>query len=92
MMNSAYENQRENTVFVEPVKVEDAPLPLFFRVWEAVKRGAFGLKRRIRRSGALKKAVWAMAALMLVAAAPVLLLFLLLNSTAKAGHRTGAAY
>lgn len=91
-MDRTYEKKSNGVVFVEPVKIEDCPMPLHIRAWEAVKMAAFGVRRQIRRSDLLKKAVWAAIALLALAGAPVLLIVMLMSMVGKGCRRTGVAF
>jgi len=91
-MDHTYEKKNEGVVFVEPVCVEDRPLPFRVRAWELVRRAAFGMRRQLKRSAFLRKVAWAVIALMALAAAPALLIAMLLGSGRSSRRTAGAAF
>ena len=76
-MDHTYENEKRSVIYVEPVSVEDRPLPLRWRAWEAAKRGVCAAYAKVRRSGALRTAARLAVMLLTLAVSPVLLLMLL---------------
>ncbi len=86
------EKKQAAVVFVEPVKVEDCPLPVWLRAWEAVKRAAFGVRRKMRGAGLIRRVLWLAVGLIGVAAAPAMLIWLIFGSLRKTRRAAGMAF
>ena len=90
-MNQTYENRTAERIYIEPVSVEDRPLPIHIRVWEAAKCASRLVLFRIRNSPKTRAALKTAALLLALAAGPVWLLLTLIFSARGTRRTAGAA-
>lgn len=77
-MDSEY--KAKTVIYVDPIRVEDRPLPVHIRTWESVRRFTRTACMNLSRHHGLKKALWAAAALLALAAGPLWLILLLMGA------------
>ena len=91
-MDQKYESRKTDVIYVDPVSVEDRPLPVHIRLIEEGKRALFIVKKAARRLAPRVKPALLLLLPLLPAALPLLLALLAAAFLMKKRSAASAAF